>query len=119
MKNYNLLNIFNFILYLFISFSSNAILASESSKIEEGDYKKLCSIYKNVLSKPYDLSSKEMLLTEKVQNELPELFNNLYIHITKVNSNIRYKLVKDFAQQQNNIVWECDSAKKYYANNFR
>ena len=112
-------NQFSFILFFFLSFSTNNILASEISKIEDGDYKKLCSIYKNVLSHTYDLSSKEMLLTEKVQNELPELFNNLFLHITKVNSNGRYKLVKDYAQQQNNVVWECDSAKKYYANTFR
>ena len=118
MKNYNLINVFNFVLILFVS-CSNAVFANEISVIKEVDYKKLCGIYSSVISKSKELSSKEMLLTEKVQNDLPELFNGLFIHIIKANSNIRYKLIKDFAQQQNNIVWECGSAQKYYADNFR
>lgn len=118
MKSYNSINILSLTLLFFIS-CFNTVLAGEKSKLVGADYEKLCSIYKVVISKPHDLSAKEMLLTEKVQKELPELFNSLFIHIIKANSNIRYKLIKGFSKQQNNIVWECESARKYYDNNFR
>lgn len=119
MKKYNLKNIVNIILLLFICFATELVLASDNSNLERDHYLKLCAAYKHALSMNSDLSSKEMWLAEKVQTNLPKLFDALFVHIIKADSNIRYKLIKDFAKQQNNFIWKCDSANKYYASNFR
>jgi len=98
-------------------FSSN-VFANEHSKLENSYYHELCNIYKSIINKPIDLPSKEMQLTESVQNKLPTLFNQLYIHIIKTDADSRYKLLKQYAEQQSNVIWECEVARKYYATQF-
>lgn len=104
-----------FIIYILFSYS---VLAEDGNSIRTEDYKNLCSIYEKVDKETTGLTSKEMMLTERVQKQLPELFNNLFIHIIKARSDKRYDLIKSYAQQQSNIVWDCASAHEYYANNF-
>ncbi len=67
---------------------------------------------------PVNLTIKEMNLTENILNKLPTLFNNLFIHIMRSNVDKRYELIKQYAKQQNNFIWECEAARLYYINDF-
>lgn len=108
-----------FLLLFMTIFFTASITAEEKNNFTRVDYGKLCDIYNNVVVKSVSLSLKEMSLTEEVQNKLPELFNSLFIHIIKANANNRYKLIKDYAFQQNNVIWKCESALIYYGENFK
>jgi len=65
-----------------------------------------------------DLASKEMKLTEEVQLDLPELFDNLFIHIIRASADKRYQLISQYARQQNNVIWTCEAARSYYTDQF-
>jgi len=100
----------------FVLFTNN--IYAETDKILITDYLKLCTIYSRVDSMKTDLATKEMNLTEDVYNKLPVLFNNLFKHIIRSNAHKRYELIRQYAKQQNNYIWECESARLYYINNF-
>ena len=102
---------------IFTLFTNN-ILANENNKIENSHYDELCGIYKNIVNKSVNLSEKEMKLTENVQDKLPALFNQLFVHIIISNADSRYRLIQQYAKQQNNITWECEAARLYYVNEF-
>ena len=105
-------------IFLLLFFTATTI-ANEKNNFTKIDYEKLCYIYDSVVIQPASLSLKEMTLAEEVQDKLPELFNSLFVNIIKVNANNRYKLIKDYAFQQNKVVWECESARKYYIEFFK
>lgn len=110
-------NIFRAMALICTLFSSS-LFADNASKFIETDYQKLCDIYKNIVDQPLDLTSKEMNLTDNVKNKLPKLFNDLFIHIIRTNADSRYQLIKQYAKQQNDIIWECEIARLYYTNEF-
>lgn len=60
-----------------------------------------------------------MMLTENVLNKLPTLFNNMFIHINNNYADARYKLIQQYAKQQNQLEWECKAANTYYTTNFK
>lgn len=97
---------------------SNSLFAEDHYNFVKTDYETLCGIYKDIISKPVDLTSKEMELTESVQSKLPQLFNQLFIHIIKANADRRYQLIKQYAKQQSKVNWECDIAHNYYSSEF-
>jgi len=108
----------SYLLALIFTLFFNSVLANERLELENAHYHELCNIYKSIVNKPIDLSSKEAQLIESVQNKLPILFNQLYVHISDSDADRRYKLLKQYAKQQNNIIWECEVARKYYATQF-
>ncbi len=116
------MNIFNITRLMIITCTlySHNLLANNESNFTVKDYSKLCNIYKYITAKPINLSSKEkeMKLTQNVQDKLPVLFNKLFIHIIKADVDIRYKLIKQYAQQQNKVSWDCETARLYYTTQF-
>lgn len=109
---------FIYLLLFVVALFVTMVVVDDKSNLGEAEYLELCNIYDSVVNKSISLSLKEMELTEKVQINLPELFDNLFVHIIYADSNKRYKLIKEYAKQQNNIVWSCESANKYYSDNF-
>ncbi len=103
---------------LFICVLFTNSLYADTNKILKTDYLKLCNIYKNITNMPVNLTTKEMNLTENILNKLPVLFNNLFTHIMRSNADKRYELIKQYAKQQNNFIWECEAARLYYINDF-
>lgn len=106
-----------FLLIKLLVFTNHLYADSDSGQVE-ADYQKLCIIYMDVVNKQLDLTSKEMELTENVQNKLPNLFDQLFVHVIRSNADRRYQLIKQYAKQQNKINWECESARLYYDNEF-
>jgi|GEM_PF-3044261 len=90
-----------------------------NNAIKNSDFIELCNIYQDISKSTVDLTTKEMMLTENVLNKLPTLFNKLFIHINNNNANSRYRLIQEYAKQQNQLVWECKAASHYYETNFK
>ena len=70
------------------------------------------------MNKSIDLSTKEMEITENVQNKLPKLFNRLFVHVIVTDAADRYALIKQYAKQQDKLIWECEAAHQYYTTAF-
>lgn len=117
MKNAFFVYIFGAIILIGILLSKS-VLSGAGDDLSNSDYHKLCGIYGTVVKKSMDLSLKEMEIAESVQNKLPGLFNKLYVYVIWTNAVDRYQLIKDYAEQQNNIIWECEIARTYYASEF-
>jgi len=95
------------------------ILSAEEfiSKITDDDYRELCHIYKSVINKPIDLSSKEGELVEKVERKLPVLFEELYSYVVVTDAKERFDLIKGYAKIHKRN-WECEPARQYYIRDF-
>ena len=99
-------------------FSSGLFAESNTNTHNESDYIELCNIYKSIVNKPLDLISKEMKLTENVQNKLPNLFNNLYVYVLNTDADSRYEFIQKFAKLRDKHNWECEIARSYYSTQF-
>lgn len=98
--------------------TSNVLANGNTNNIESIHYRELCDIYNKIANEPIDVSMKEMMLTENVQEKLPILFDQLFIHIIKSNASNRYRLIKQYASRQNDLSWECEAAHLYYTSEF-
>jgi len=104
---------------IIINILFTSCLYADTTKVLNIDYIRLCNIYDEVVNQPVDLTTKEMHLTEDVYNKLPHLFNHLFKHVIRSNADKRYDLIKQYAKQQNNYIWKCESARLYYINDFK
>jgi len=94
-------------------------LNDNETTIKNADFAELCDIYQDTTNITGDLITKEMMLTENVQNKLPALFNKLFTHINNNDADSRYQLIRQYAKQQNQLEWECKAANDYYSTNFK
>ena len=118
MNTLNYTNIIYATAFIFTIFSSSLFAEDNNNTHKDSDYIELCNIYKNIVNKPIDLTSKEMKLTEDVQKRLPELFNNLYVYVLNTNADSRYEFIRKFAKLRDQHTWECEIARKYYSTEF-
>lgn len=111
------MHLFQTIFVACLLFTSN--LYASTHKISQSDFTLLCKIYNKVTNTSADLTTKEMTLTENVYNDLPVLFNQLFTHVMRSNANERYALIRQYAMQEYDLNWECESARLYYIHNFK
>jgi hypothetical protein len=102
---------------VFILFSET--LYANTHKIAQSDFTLLCEIYNQANNASVDLTTKEMTLTEKVYNELPVLFNQLFTYVMRTNADERYALINQYTRQEYDSDWKCESARLYYLNSFK
>jgi len=113
------------IAFIFLLFSSNLYAGepSSTSKLTKTDYHKLCDIYKEITNKynnkPVDISIKEGELINAIHDNLPDLYNDIYIYAIYADAKDRYNFIKDYAKQANKVTWECEAAKLYYINSLK
>ncbi len=84
-------------LVLLSFFISSFLISCESSASGKvvSTYDQLCQIYKEVVSRPVELSEKEGTLVQRVQNELPDFFNKYFAHIFITDADQRYSIIKN------------------------
>lgn len=114
-------NMTRFIVALLLFYSYN-IFATDSSKDISSNYKKLCNIYTEVTASNKDepdISLIEMEIASNVQKKLPELFNQMYVHVISSMPNRRYSLINEYAKAVNQIDRECEAANAYFTNRFQ
>jgi len=107
------------IFFVFI-FSSILVLVScgdSNSNSNIVKYEKLCDIYKEIVLKPTDLSTKEMQITERVQLELPDFYKDNFVHIAVADADQRYQFIKKLAGETKSD-WSCETIKNYYDTEF-
>lgn len=102
--------IFVFISSLLLS----TTLPAYSNTVTDTDYKHLCTIYAEVSILNNEENVLELKIVDRVQSELPNLHNSLFIHVIKIDAKDRYSVIQKYAKQQNKIEWICEPAKQHY-----
>ncbi|HEY9052683.1 MAG TPA: hypothetical protein VIQ03_14120 [Gammaproteobacteria bacterium] len=108
---------FTLLITIYATFAtSEAYTENNTSAI---DYNKLCHIYEEIIIQKIDLGSKEMEITNAVQNNFPAFFNSTYSQILWADPDKRYSFIKQLAEGHYKKPWSCDKMKSYYENEFK
>lgn len=113
-RHINIIHVVFFTCLLFVV-SCNGSPASQSHT----DYDKLCQIYEGVVKQPIEVRMKEVKLLERVQKELPDFFNDNFVHITKAKPSMRYQFIKQLAEEETKGKWDCEVMRSYYNDAFK
>jgi len=78
------------------------------------DYDKLCQIYTEVLSKGYSPAEREMMISDKIEKNIPKLYTH-YKNILLTSNDVNgYDLYKKLAEKELKSRWDCPAMKGYF-----
>ena len=105
--------------FLFICFFALTLISctSEASLQDEATYDQLCQIYDEVNALDKETEEKRVEIIDRVDTQLPALFEKHFKHIIDADAGQRYALIQQVvAHETGNSDWECQAMETYYTN---
>jgi len=101
---------------VFLAIVAISLTSCEKFSIEHDktDYDKLCKIYEEIVQKSFSPEIREMELSERIQNEIPNVYEH-YRNILMSGPNDSYLLFKKVAEIETKADWDCKVMKAYFA----
>ena len=105
-----------FLLICFIALTLTSC-TSEANLQDESTYEQLCQIYGNVNSLDKETEEKRVEIIDRVDKQLPKLYEKHFRHIITAEAGQRYALIQQVVgHETGNSDWECQAMKSYYDN---